>query len=421
MNRPLRFLHITTFYPPYSFGGDGVYVYRLAHALAEAGHQVDVIHCIDSYNLLSRGQTGLEMPGHPNVTAFGMRSGFGWLSPLLSHQSGRPLLNQRAIARVLDDKRYDVIHYHNISLFGPGILALAPPASAAVKLYTIHEHWLICPTHVLWKFNRRPCERPQCLQCVLRAGRPPQLWRYSGFLERAIREVDLFLAPSRFTARIHAERGFKGPLAHLPLFTERSDADWQQPAPSLHPRPYFLFVGRLELIKGLHTLIELWSRIGCADLLVVGDGPEAGKLRALAANNPHIRFLGAVCHNELGALYSNSLACVVPSLAYEIAPLVTIEAFARKTPVIAHDLGGLSELVGESGGGLVYRTSDELSEALQRIASSPELRTELGENGYQAFTRCWSKEVHLEMYFELLRQTAIRKFGHLPWEAEADR
>ena len=112
---------------------------------------------------------------------------------------------------------------------------------------------------------------------------------------------------------------------------------------------------------------------------------------------------------------------MVPSLAYEIGPLVTIEAFARKTPVIAHDLGGLSELVGESGGGLVYRTSDELSDALQRIASSPELRTELGEKGYQAFTRCWSKEVHLEMYFELLRQTAIRKFGHLPWEAEADR
>src|ERR1019366_6544372 len=37
--------HYDLLSPPYSFGGDGIYVYRLAHALAEAGHQVDVIHC----------------------------------------------------------------------------------------------------------------------------------------------------------------------------------------------------------------------------------------------------------------------------------------------------------------------------------------------------------------------------------------
>ena len=50
-SRPLRFLHFTTFYPPYSFGGDAMYLYRLCHALADAGHEVDVVHCIDSYHL----------------------------------------------------------------------------------------------------------------------------------------------------------------------------------------------------------------------------------------------------------------------------------------------------------------------------------------------------------------------------------
>jgi hypothetical protein len=47
-DRPLNFLHLTTFYPPYSFGGDAMYIYRLAHALGNAGHQVDVVHCIDA-------------------------------------------------------------------------------------------------------------------------------------------------------------------------------------------------------------------------------------------------------------------------------------------------------------------------------------------------------------------------------------
>ena len=52
MERPLNFLQFTTFYPPYSFGGDAMYVYRLAHALGDAGHHVDIVHCVDSYHLL---------------------------------------------------------------------------------------------------------------------------------------------------------------------------------------------------------------------------------------------------------------------------------------------------------------------------------------------------------------------------------
>jgi len=79
-------------------------------------------------------------------------------------------------------------------------------SSPAVKMYTTHEHWLICPMHVLWKFNSRPCEKPECLRCTLIGKRPPQVWRYTGLLKRAARHVDQFVSPSRFTAGMHAER-----------------------------------------------------------------------------------------------------------------------------------------------------------------------------------------------------------------------
>ncbi len=46
MTRPLNFLHLTTFYPPFSFGGDALQVYRLSHALADSGHHVDLIHVL---------------------------------------------------------------------------------------------------------------------------------------------------------------------------------------------------------------------------------------------------------------------------------------------------------------------------------------------------------------------------------------
>src|SRR5947209_16642021 len=136
MSRKLNFLHLTTFYPPYSFGGDAIQLYRLAHALGDDGHHVDVIHCVDSYHLLHPAEPPKKFAEHPNVVRHELRSRFKSLSPLLTQQSGRPWLKRNAIQRVLDSRAYDVIHFHNVSLLGPDILAIEPGKGKAVKLYT---------------------------------------------------------------------------------------------------------------------------------------------------------------------------------------------------------------------------------------------------------------------------------------------
>jgi glycosyltransferase involved in cell wall biosynthesis len=416
MTRPLNFLHLTTFYPPYSFGGDAMYIYRLSHALAEAGHHVDVIHCIDSYHLLHPEEPEVKFVDHPNVMTYGLRSGYGWLSPLLTQQTGRAYLKRKAIRDVIKNKQYDVVHYHNISLLGPEILTLESNKSRNVKMYTTHEHWLICPTHVLWKFNSGPCDKPDCFRCTLKAKRLPQIWRYTRMLANASRQVDQFVSPSRFTARMHAMRGFAKPVAHLPYFIDPTDQDWKNPSPRPQENPYFLFVGRLEVIKGLQTLIELWKRVPDFDLLVAGTGTYEKELRDQAASNPRIKFLGALPQRELGSLYFHALACIVPSITYETFGIIIIEAFARKTPVIVRDLGALPEVIHDSGGGFVYRTDEELLDSMRRIATSPMLRSELGEKGYKAFVRWWSREAHMDLYFDFLRKAAMKKFGYVPWE-----
>ena len=63
----LRFLMVTTFYPPYSFGGDGIYVYRLSDALARRGHSVDIVHCVNAYRLFDRSKRTDEYAHHPNI------------------------------------------------------------------------------------------------------------------------------------------------------------------------------------------------------------------------------------------------------------------------------------------------------------------------------------------------------------------
>jgi glycosyltransferase involved in cell wall biosynthesis len=135
----------------------------------------------------------------------------------------------------------------------------------------------------------------------------------------------------------------------------------------------------------------------------------------MAAGNPHIKFLGPLPQRDLGALYYHALACIVPSVTYETFGMISVEAFARKTPSVVRDLGALPEVIQDSGGGFVYRTDEELLEALERIARSPHLRAELGQKGYDGFVQWWCREAHLKLYFDYLNRSAQEKFGRIPW------
>jgi glycosyltransferase involved in cell wall biosynthesis len=314
-----------------------MYIYRLAHALGDEGHNVDVIHCIDSYRLQHPADPEIEFAEHPNVKRHGLESKYGWLSPLATQQTGQPYLKMQAIRDVLESKPYDVIHFHNISLLGPGIMRIRPSNGRSVKLYTTHEHWLICPMHVLWKYGRRACDKPECLRCTLVGKRPPQIWRYTGMLDRTSKDVDLFVSPSRFTAGMHADRGFSQPVEHLPYFIDRSDQDWQNPGPRPQGKPYFLFVGRIEAIKGIDTLIDAWQSIDEYDLYIVGSGTQVDELRSRAASNPRIQFLGPKSQRELGNLYFHAQATIVPSITYETFGVTTSTMSHSK---IIADFGG---------------------------------------------------------------------------------
>ena len=168
---------VTTFYPPYNFGGDGMGIQRFSQALVRQGHHVTVVQDVDAYNQLSAGLEPAFQESSDGVEVIRLRSRFGALSVLLTQQAGRPILQGRRIRRILNNGQFDVINFHNISLVGgPGVLG----AGSALKLYMAHEHWLVCPSHVLWRHNREACSGRECLRCVLTYRRPPQLWRYTG-------------------------------------------------------------------------------------------------------------------------------------------------------------------------------------------------------------------------------------------------
>lgn len=406
----LRFAFLTTFYPPHNFGGDGIGIQRLARGLVKAGHHVTVIHDVDAYNLLHQGPEPAAQPEPEGLEVVRLRSGMGTLSMLLTQQLGRPVVQGGRIAALLDEGQFDVINFHNISLVGgPGILKYG----SALKLYMAHEHWLVCPSHVLWRHNRELCTGRECVKCQLTYRRPPQLWRMTGYLERELRHVDTFIAMSEFSRQKHREFGFPREMEVLPYFLPDPEAAGARVGgASPHPRPYFLFVGRLEKIKGLDDVIPVFRDYPDADLVIAGDGEYGGALRALGAGMPNVRFLGRVPLEELRRYYEHAIGLIVPSVCFETFGIILIEAFKQGTPVIARRIGPFPEIVEGSGGGELFGTTDELVAAMRALQADPARRARQAAAGYEAFVGRWSEQAVVPQYLEIVARAAERKGDH---------
>lgn len=400
-SRPLRFCMLTTFYPPWTFGGDGIQVARLAHALADRGHRVTVVCSPKAHQVLSRQR--LAPPAdRPGVEVVPIADGLASL--LGEYFSGRPLAARRQLEQVLG-RSFDVLHFHNPSLLGaPALLAMGE----GLKLYTAHEQWLLCPSHVLWKRSGRVCEDPPCRSCEITHLRPPQLWRWSSLLERSARHLDALIFPSRASARLH-ERFTS--LAHVEVINHfvpeppPATGGRQAAEPRVLPQPFFLYAGRLEHIKGVGALIEAF-RERPQRLVIAGDGGLRRRLHWAARHLPNVQFTGWLPHDRLDGLYRDALAVVVPTRGHEAFGLVAAEALARGTPTVLHRFGALEELLEDTGAGIGYRTPEELGAALDQIAADEQLRTQLGRRGRAAFLERYSTQHHLGKYLSLIADLA---------------
>ncbi|MDP3659123.1 glycosyltransferase family 4 protein [Phenylobacterium sp.] len=397
----MRFAMVTTFYPPYAFGGDATYVRGLARALAALGHEVEVIHCRDAYALGAHGASPTPETDDAGVVVHTLHHPLGALSPLVTQQTGMPGLKSGELRRLLD-RDFDVVHFHNISLVGgPGVLALS---RAPVTLYTLHEHWLLCATHIFWKNRSHACDRRTCISCSIRSGIPPQLWRYTPLRDLMLQHVDRLISPSEYTARRHREGGVVAPIEVLPLFSAL-EPDERLTA-STPARPYFLFVGRVTASKGVEAAVRAFAQAGDLDLVVVGAG-DAHEALETRYGGERVRFTGGLPQAELGALYAGATALVFPSLAPETFGLAVIEAAAFSTPALVRSgAGGAEELVADGQCGRLYQNETDLIAQARALIADPDLAQSMGEAARGAYMKRYTRERHLEGYLRMIE--AIR-------------
>jgi glycosyltransferase involved in cell wall biosynthesis len=181
-----------------------------------------------------------------------------------------------------------------------------------------------------------------------------------------------------------------------------------EPAQSRDART-LLFVGRLNEQKGLHHLLQAMAAMKTsAELDVVGEGPDAQKLKSLAGElgiSSRVRWRGQLRQSELAPLYQRAAAVVLPSVDEGLG-LVAVEALLCETPVVAFDSGGLRDVIQHEKTGLLVKAGDReaLTRALDDLLRRDGRGSDLGRAGRLYALSTFAPESAARRYAEIYRQ-----------------
>lgn len=163
---------------------------------------------------------------------------------------------------------------------------------------------------------------------------------------------DLIISPSRWLLEEHLKRGFfknsKTEIRKLENILKIDLADSAGAASK--PFKRLLFVGQLEKHKGIIFLFNAFKKLAPADmtLTIGGDGSLLKTAQNLAQDDKRTRVLGRLNPEDLKKTFSEADVLIMPSLCYENYPLIIIEARQSGLPVIAANIGGIPEALGNS-------------------------------------------------------------------------
>ncbi len=195
----------------------------------------------------------------------------------------------------------------------------------------------------------------------------------------SIRRVDAVRTVSDFTSGMVRELGVE-PAATFPAFMDL-DPFLAAPAP-LPDRPAALFVGALELYKGIDLLVDAWplvaEQVPDAELRLVGAGAREDIARRLVAAGPNVSWESGLAPEEVAERLDLATCLVLPSRREGMGRVV-VEAFCRGRPVVGTRGGGIEDIVRDGVSGLLVPSDDAraLADALVKVLSNRALAADL--------------------------------------------
>jgi glycosyltransferase involved in cell wall biosynthesis len=309
----------------------------LGHLVRELGPRYDVVVAGVDENVVARVAEG--RPGARRLVLPFIRSALD-LPSIVAHT--------RMLARV----RPDVLHVNLITPWSAHVAILLGLLTPAVRVVAVEQ---------------LPRPVPNARQRLIKRLLSRRLAAHVAVGDRSAREIERLVGlPSGFVRTIH------------------------NAVPDLGPSPQHArddrtigFVGRIEPQKGLDVLLRALVHVPDSRLRVVGDGTERPQLERLASElGVADRVIWSGWSESPRETLSSFTVLAFPS-RYEGFPLAVLEALLASTPVVATDVGSISEAVVDGETGVLVPSEDPsaLAEALRQLLGDSERRNLLGERG----------------------------------------
>ncbi len=331
----------------------------------------------------------------------------------------------RMLEELVAELQPNIVHAHHYTVFGVEAFSIIKRAAPSCHIVlTLHEYLAICHNHgqMVKTSGDRLCHAASPIDCAACFPElaPRDFFLRQLYLQKFLRDVDLFVSPSRFLAERYVAWGL--PAGRMRVVENMPPQD--RPA-AQHPPPgaaepasrsdgrevHVGFFGQMSPLKGIEILIEaasLLDKAGVANVVidVYGDysnQPAAFQHRvtqALAVAGANVVLHGPYDNASVLTLMRSVDAVLVPSTWWENAPVVIEEALLARRPVICADIGGMAEKVRPGLDGLHFRAgrARSLARVLQDVAERPAILAELAATLRRPWAADQALHAHLQLY-----------------------
>lgn len=355
----------------YPNGGSETYIFKLGEELQRKGHQVQYFGMQDERNVV--GNKIDSYTGNMNFHT-------GKLAKLLyPFKIIYSVEARKAIRKVLDDFKPDVVHLNNFNFqITPSIIfeikKYEKQTNNKVKiLFTAHDYQLVCPNHML----RCPKTEQNCEKCIdgaytncvkgscIHGSKVKSIlgavegYFYSIF--KAYQYIDVVICPSKFIQeKLEHHPQLKGKTVMMHNFsTTEVNAGSEE---NKEKQDYVVYFGRYSREKGIETLLRVCKRLSHIHFVFAGKGPLEEQVNQVE----NIENKGFLSGEELKDLIGKARFSIYPSEWYENCPFSVMESIQYGTPVLGADIGGIPELIDEGVTGELFESGNE-KQLVERI------------------------------------------------------
>ena len=415
----MKILQVVQGFPPRNIAGTQIYAYSLSKELSK-NDEVYVFYPVKKYvlfNFSRRRNYSLHREEYKGIKIIEIKINeplYNLLNPLLTYKNRRVEDKFRIL---LEELNPDIVHFQHLSNLSTSLILLCHEKNIPTIL-TLHDLWFICHRVCCLKSEGVLCCTPpgaQCSDCYvdfltdILSQRSTFISNYLGdtplrhimtgiskilhwqdvfvdrseYLKNVLKQVDVIISPTNFLKQQYVNYGI--PEGKVVISSHGIDTKAFRNASGEKEKEedgiIFGYVGQVGFNKGVHLLIEAFNQIedNGIRLKIYGDYDPSRSLyhQSLHKNcaNPNVKFMGKFMPKDAPKIYSEVNVLVLPSIGYENSPLMLLEAFRCKVPVIASNIGGIPEFVKEGENGLLFEPGNltSLLEKINLVIENPTL------------------------------------------------